>query len=129
MTDINKELMPCPFCGGEAIITRVGIDSDPESILNGKYIIGCDGTNGSLCPGYVYKCSPLYMSKELAIRMWNNRKETSTQDGINLYIYPVYNANHEIVKYKLYSDDCTKPIRKWNYVGNIVVKEEINNGK
>lgn len=75
MSNINKKLKSCPFCGGNAIIMRVGIDSNLESTINGTWIIGCDGTNGSLCPGYIYKCSPLYVSKELAIKMWNNRNE------------------------------------------------------
>lgn len=67
------ELKPCPFCGGEAKIFQVGIDANPDSVLNGTFVIGCDGINGSLCPGYIYKCSPVYMSKELAVKMWNDR--------------------------------------------------------
>lgn len=69
----TEELKPCPFCGGNAMIIRLGIDSNPESIFNGTYIIGCNGRNGVLCPGHVYKCSPLYTTKELAVKMWNDR--------------------------------------------------------
>lgn len=65
------KLKPCPFCGGEAKITQLDLHS--ESIPYEKWIIGCDGINGSLCPGYIYKCSPVYTFRELAIRMWNNR--------------------------------------------------------
>ena len=122
-TEYKPMAKPCPFCGGEAKIIQLDLE-DEGGISNGMWAIGCDGINGSLCPGYIYKCSPVYVSKELAVAMWNHRKEMSAQDGINLYIYPVYNANYEIVRYELYSDNCTKPIRKWDYVGNIIVKEE-----
>lgn len=68
MTD---KLKPCPFCGGKARIMQ--LDLNPDSILNKKWIIGCDGIYGSICPGYMYKCAPFYISMESAIRMWNNR--------------------------------------------------------
>ena len=66
------KLKPCPFCGGKAKIMQL-VDFQPVSILNDRWIIGCDGIHASLCPGNVYKCAPFYMSKELAVRMWNNR--------------------------------------------------------
>lgn len=66
-----KKLKPCPFCGGEAMVMQLELNH--ESILNKPCIIGCDGINGSMCPGYVYKCSPFYYTSKLAIRMWNNR--------------------------------------------------------
>lgn len=120
----TDELKSCPFCGGEAIIMQVGIDSNPKSSLDGKYIIGCDGINGSLCPGYIYKCSPLYVNKELAVKMWNNRKKIPTRHGTYHHIYPIYDANHKIIRYEIYSENCTKPINKLKYVGNITVEEE-----
>jgi hypothetical protein len=68
---MNKRLKSCPFCGGNAMTIQIELNT--ESILNGKWIIGCDGINGSLCPGYIYKCLPFYTSRELAVKMWNNR--------------------------------------------------------
>ena len=76
-----EDLKPCPFCGGEAKLFRVGFDSQPEnSILNGTYIIGCDGPHGSLCPGYGFGYSALYTTRELAVRMWNNRVDCDKAD-------------------------------------------------
>jgi hypothetical protein len=67
---MNKKLKSCPYCGGEAEIMQLDFI---ESILKGTWIIGCDGIKGSMCPGYIYKCSPVYTSEELAIQMWNSR--------------------------------------------------------
>ena len=67
----TEKLKPCPFCGGNAMIMQVNLEY--VSILNGMWVIGCDGTNGSLCPGYIYKCSSVYASKELTVKMWNDR--------------------------------------------------------
>ena len=73
MTD---KLKPCPFCGGEAKITQLDLQS--ENILNKKWVIGCDGILfGPICPGYIYKCAPFYICKESAIRAWNNRDGNS----------------------------------------------------
>lgn len=77
---MTEEIKPCPFCGEEAKIFQVGIDANPDSVLNGTFIIGCDGPNGSLCPGYAYGSSPFYTTRELAIRMWNNREHDDGRD-------------------------------------------------
>lgn len=57
-----KGLKPCPFCGGEASVTKT---------RSHEWIIGCDSTYGSACPGYVWKCAPVYFTKELAVKAWN----------------------------------------------------------
>lgn len=73
-----KKLKPCPFCDGKAITAQIELNH--ESILNETWIVGCDGIYGSLCPGYIYKCSPFYISRELAVKMWNNRE---LEKGVN----------------------------------------------
>ena len=65
------EMIRCPFCGESAQIEQLPFC--PDDIKSKMWVIGCDGKNGSLCPGYIYKCSPFYMSRELAVKMWNNR--------------------------------------------------------
>ena len=72
-----KKLKPCPFCGSKALVMQLKLN--PESIKDKTWIIGCDGINGSLCPGYIYKCSPFYISIELAVKMWNNRMEKAVK--------------------------------------------------
>lgn len=69
---INDVLKPCPFCGAEACIFEMPPTNDR---LNDLWIVGCDGVKGSLCPCYIWKCSPFYYRKETAIRIWNERAE------------------------------------------------------
>ena len=71
------KLKPCPFCGAEAVIFRVSTDSE----LDGTYIVGCDGPNGSLCPCYAFGCSPMYKERELAVRLWNTREIDDGRDA------------------------------------------------
>lgn len=68
----QKELKPRPFCGEVAEICQLW--DVPGDIRSGMWVVGCDGLNGSLCPGYRYKLTPFYTAKELAIKMWNERK-------------------------------------------------------
>ena len=73
MNDMKqKELKLCPFCGGAAEMWQ--LPDTPEDIRSGMWVVGCDGPNGSLCPGYRYKLTPFYTAEELAIKMWNERK-------------------------------------------------------
>lgn len=92
MIDREKMLKSCPFCGGNAMTTK--LELNPESILNGMWIIGCDGINGSICPGYIYKCSPFYISRELAVKMWNNRDGKRQIDKA-----PTVSAQEKIVSF------------------------------
>ena len=57
MTD---RLKPCPFCGGEARITKL-----PKSVKPKAFHIGC-----SQCGAVKI----LFMTEEEAIRQWNTRK-------------------------------------------------------
>lgn len=69
---MEDEIKRCPFCGGEAEAWKV-----PEefAIVDDEWIIGCDGIRGNLCPGYRWKMMPVYITRELAVRMWNGRSE------------------------------------------------------
>ena len=62
---MDEELKPCPFCGGPAIMNM--------SIIG--WIIGCDGKEVPLCPGYIWKTAPRYLTEEQAIRYWNGRED------------------------------------------------------
>lgn len=64
------KLEPCPFCGGEALTFQLPHRDDlPDNL----WVVGCDGIKGSLCPCYIWKCTPFYVGEELAVKMWNNR--------------------------------------------------------
>lgn len=66
-------LKRCPFCGELAIIEQ--LPYNPDDIRSKTFVVGCDGKNGSLCPGYIWKCSPFYITRELAAECWNARGE------------------------------------------------------
>ena len=68
----DTELRSCPFCGGEAKVIQ--IPNAPDDIRSGMWSVGCDGANGSICPGYLYKLTPFYTTRELAVEMWNRRE-------------------------------------------------------
>ena len=65
-----EELEHCPFCGSEAQLLKL---PRRRSLPDNLWVVGCDGIMGSLCPCYVWKLTPFYLSKELAAKMWNNR--------------------------------------------------------
>ena len=65
----DKDLLPCPFCGGTAS-TWMGIDKDHHICLWG---VVCDNGDCSLRQEYGYK------TKEEAIEAWNRR---TGDDGI-----------------------------------------------
>lgn len=65
---IDESLKPCPFCGMPAKLYQA-----EHTTLGGIFwFVGCD--ESPLCPGYLWKLSPLYVSKEQAIEAWNERK-------------------------------------------------------
>lgn len=71
MNDLRK----CPFCGGEAQIVQTRHWIIPKN--NGvMYAVGCDGKYGGNCPGYVWKMTPLYYTREQATRFWNNEHQS-----------------------------------------------------
>ena len=65
------DLRPCPFCEESAQIEQLPFC--PEDIKSKKWVVGCDGKNGSLCPGYIWKCAPFYVTRDQAVDYWNHR--------------------------------------------------------
>jgi len=65
MTD-NKELKPCPFCGGEG---EAGIAYNADTGQT-EYWITCRGNN---CK--IYPQTAVYKTKKSAIAAWNRRAE------------------------------------------------------
>ncbi len=72
-----RELKRCPFCGEPAEVYQIG----KEFNLHGLWVVGCDGKQSSLCPGYIHKWSPLYTTRELAVERWNGRPPMVVLDG------------------------------------------------
>lgn len=66
---MNVFLKRCPFCGEVAIVKQL-LSND---VRNKTFVVGCDGKNGSLCPGYIWKCSPFYLTRKQAVKYWNDR--------------------------------------------------------
>lgn len=62
-------IKPCPFCGGEATVTKV-----PKGLYGaGLYVIGCEQDN--LCMGNINHFTMLFYTQESAIEHWNRRAE------------------------------------------------------
>lgn len=75
MTD---QLMRCPFCEESARIKQLPFC--PEDIKSKKWVVGCDGKNGDLCPGYIWKCAPFYVTRDQAVEYWNHRAPIAKAD-------------------------------------------------
>lgn len=74
------ELKRCPFCGELAKVIQLPFC--PEDIKSKKWVVGCDGKYGSLCPGYIDKCAPFYITREQAVEYWNKRPPIVVADEI-----------------------------------------------
>lgn len=74
----DKRIKRCPFCEEPAEISQLPFN--PDEILSNKWVIGCDGKNGSLCPGYIWKCTPFYLTIDQAIEYWNTRATIAVLD-------------------------------------------------
>lgn len=74
------ELKRCPFCGELAEVIQLPFSQD--DIMSKKWVVGCDGKYGSLCPGYIYNCAPLYITREYAVEYWNHRPPIAVCDEI-----------------------------------------------
>ena len=69
---MSEELLPCPFCGGEAKL------QDFQSASGRMWLVGC---SDNTC---VIPCDTSlgYLTKQRAIKAWNRRAErTCTMDG------------------------------------------------
>lgn len=69
------DLKPCPFCGEEAKTHQVFNPWSEEP----SWVVGCDGSYGSGCPGYIWKLTPVYLTEEQAVKAWNRRDESCKQ--------------------------------------------------
>lgn len=73
--DKQKELKPCPFCGGENIVLTSCFDETCEScfeecaVCKTKTYAYCCSRNKGGCGG----ASGFYPNKEKALEMWNRR--------------------------------------------------------
>lgn len=71
------ELLPCPFCGGEAhLVDNYSIERD-ETRWNVRH--NCDGFEGE-SNGYGYSLhpwfeTPWYKDKQTAVSAWNRRAD------------------------------------------------------
>ena len=64
---IVNTLMPCPFCGGKAMIMQLPVGSKSQ----GLYTVGC--TDDSMCYGHLSHVSMTFVSKRTAAETWNKR--------------------------------------------------------
>ena len=76
--EVSEELMPCPFCGGEAtIVPEMSGPLSPGRVLG--YVIGCDGDG---CPGNIGR-SYLYPSEKVAAEAWNRRADRTCRAEVS----------------------------------------------
>ena len=64
---MTNKLLPCPFCGGEAMVIQLPVGSKSQ----GMYTVGCyeDG----FCIGHIGHISMTFVSKQTAADTWNKR--------------------------------------------------------
>ena len=62
--DGDKEILPCPFCGGESVCDTTSINGD-------SYHVSC---LTMMCHGNIYMPNFSYHSRETAIEAWNERQ-------------------------------------------------------
>ena len=75
------ELLPCPFCGGEASVERIG--------GNGYYFVAC--TNLNCCD------SALAETEAEAISAWNTRYERTCEEFGSVRVWQSCNVwSHEL---------------------------------
>lgn len=65
---MNKELKPCPFCGGEAVINTI----EPHKHEVAKFMPDYPGGTFIECTGCT--CALSGETEEKAIKAWNTRK-------------------------------------------------------
>ena len=63
------ELLPCPFCGGPAVLEEVdGPTVDPKVV---SFTVGCNATDEAECMGY--QSLTTFARRSDAIKAWNRR--------------------------------------------------------
>ena len=84
MSDTNRELKPCPFCGGEAefwewkraktIMIGCLTDKCITKKLRSKYLVRCANKKACVCKPQ----TKLYYTKAKATNVWNRRANDGT---------------------------------------------------
>lgn len=87
-----SELLPCPFCGGEAFV-RIDITLNQ---MQSRYRVGCD--KDSNCHGW-YGHSRYYSTEAEAIAAWNSRAERITDDEWESYKHSVPATEENMAKF------------------------------
>jgi len=104
MTDSNtNELLPCPFCGGEAKVTCFG---------RGRYQANVECTKCSC------RLHERFISKAEAMKAWNRRDHA---------VEPILEPWDDPTKYDAYCGCCNYPIgdgklNPWDYCPNCGTK-------
>lgn len=75
---MNKEILPCPFCGEKANTFHIPKD-DPDFKWNypGMWVIGC---NTGMCMGNINNVGMIFSEEKDAVEMWNTRKSVEKCD-------------------------------------------------
>ena len=68
-----NELLPCPFCGGEAVMFEDDYGDWHVYCGDGWYV------ERNLCPGY-HAIDCMYITKAQAIEAWNTRAERTCRN-------------------------------------------------
>lgn len=70
-----SELLPCPFCGGEAEIVQVGNEATPKRGFEVRCLTwGCSTKKRSLVIHH-----PLEMARDFVTAAWNRRASTTAE--------------------------------------------------
>lgn len=98
--DLNKGLLPCPFCGGEAILQT------EEDHHGGFHSLGCKTLN---CAGVLtfYSVESAEFPVAGTIRTWNTRAVTAREEKL---IAALKNAHDEL---------------EYDYGNGVMVKDDI----
>jgi Lar family restriction alleviation protein len=72
------ELLPCPFCGGEAEIVQIGNEATPKR----GYEVRCLTWGCATKKRAMVIRQPMTKAREFALAIWNTRAALSLADGM-----------------------------------------------
>lgn len=78
MKDKGVELKPCPFCGGQAIIVHIPMNTKNEMgkhpmwtwNYEGMFVVGCET---EMCFANIDHEAMIFLTEEQAMNTWNSR--------------------------------------------------------